>query len=144
MSGAPELQKSKWICSQQASVVFLAVVLLVVLGLSFTPHPEAVLGRLSLYDKAGHFAAYVVLGFLALRAANRRDAVPIVLTFASCAALGGLIEVIQPLVGRRKELGDFLVDLAGAAIGVALYTAVAAVLSRKARGRETAGPARPQ
>ena len=132
MSGAPELQKSKWICSQQASVVFLAVVLLVVLGLSLNPRPEAVLGRLSLYDKAEHFAAYLVLGFLAFRVINRRAVFPVALAIASCAALGGLIEIIQPLVGRNRELADFLVDLAGAAIGVALSAVVAAMLSRRA------------
>jgi VanZ family protein len=134
MSEAPARALSRWICSRQASIVFLLVALLAVLGLSMYPRPEELLGRMSLYDKAGHFAAYCLLGFLALRAAHRMDAVPIVLTFASCAALGGLIEVIQPLVGRRRELGDFLVDLAGAALGVALSAAVAALLSRRAQG----------
>lgn len=142
MSGAPGRASPEWLCSRQASVIFLAVVLLAVLGLSFTPHPESVLGRLSLYDKAGHFAAYIVLGFFTLRAINRRGVFPVVLAIASCAALGGLIEIIQPLVGRNRELADFLVDLGGAAVGAAI-AAVAAVLSRRARGREMTGPARP-
>lgn len=136
MSEAPGRATLKWIYSRQASVVFLVIVLLAVLGLSLTPHPESVLGRLSLYDKAGHFAAYVVLGFLAFRAIDRRGALPLVLAIASCAALGGLIEVIQPLVGRRMELGDFLVDLGGSAIG----PAIAAVVSWMARAKGTAGP----
>ncbi|MBE3064960.1 MAG: VanZ family protein [Candidatus Atribacteria bacterium] len=130
MSCAPERQKPRWICSRQASVVFLAIVLLAVLGLSLTPHPESVLGRLSLYDKAGHFAAYVVLSFFAMRSIGRRGALPLVLAVAACTALGGLIEIIQPLVGRRMELGDFLVDLGGSAIGAVIAAAIAAALSR--------------
>jgi VanZ family protein len=127
MSCAPEGQKPRWICSRQASRVFLAVVLFAVLGLSLNPRPEAVLGRLSLYDKAGHFAAYVVLSFFAMRSISRRGALPLVLAIAACTALGGLIELIQPLVGRRMELGDFLVDLGGSAIGAVIAAAIAAI-----------------
>lgn len=136
MSCAPERKKSRWISSRQASVVFLAIVLLAVLGLSLSPRPEVVLGRLSLYDKAGHFAAYLVLGFLAFRAIDRRGALPLIIVIASCAALGGLIEIVQPFVGRRMELGDFLVDLGGAAIGAV----VAAAVSWTVRGTERSGP----
>jgi VanZ family protein len=143
MSGAPGRASPRWICSRQASVIFLAVVLLAVLGLSLNPHPESVLGRLSLYDKADHFVAYIVLGFFTRRAISRRGIFPVVLAISSCAALGGLIEIIQPLVGRNRELADFLVDLGGSAVGAAIAAAVAAVLSRRARGRETTGPARP-
>jgi VanZ family protein len=127
MSCAPEGQKQRWICSRQASRVFLAVVLLAVIGLSLNPRPEAILGRLSLYDKAGHFAAYVVLSFFAMRSIGRRGALPLVLAVAACTALGGLIELIQPLVGRTMELGDFLVDLGGSAIGAVIAAAIAAI-----------------
>jgi VanZ family protein len=130
MSCAPEGQKQRWICSRQASRVFLAVVLLAVIGLSLNPRPEAILGRLSLYDKAGHFAAYVVLSFFAMRSIGRRGALPLVLAVAACTALGGLIELIQPLVGRTMELGDFLVDLGGSAIGAVIAAAIAVALSR--------------
>jgi len=136
MSSVPGHASPKWICSRQASVVFLAIVLLAVLGLSLNPRPEAILGRLSLYDKAGHFAAYLVLSFFAMRSIGRRGALPLVLAVAACTALGGLIEIIQPLVGRRMELGDFLVDLGGSAIG----PVIAAVLSWMARGKGPAGP----
>jgi VanZ family protein len=124
MSSLPERRKSRWICSRQASIVFLIVVLLAVLGLSLYPRPEALLGRLSVYDKVGHLAAYLALGFLAVRAVDRPGAFALVLTVAFCSALGGLIEIIQPLVGRRRELGDFLVDLGGAAIGAAAAFAI--------------------
>jgi VanZ family protein len=113
----PEYSLWKWIRSRQASVVALVIVLLGVLGLSLNPRPEAVLGSLSLYDRAEHFAAYVVLSFFVMRSIDRRNAIPLLLAIAACAALGGLIEVIQPFVGRRMELLDFLMDLGGAAVG---------------------------
>jgi len=84
---------------------------------------------LSLYDKAGHFAAYIVLGFFTLRAINLRGVLSLALAIAACTVLGGLIEIIQPLVGRNRELADFLVDLAGAAVGAA----IAYCLMRKGR-----------
>ena len=129
MSSRPEHQKPRWICSRQASIVFLVIVLLAVLGLSLNPRPEAVLGRLSLYDKAGHFAAYVVLSFFAMRSIGRRGFLPLVLAIAGCTSLGGLIEIIQPLVGRTMELGDFLVDFGGSALGAMIGIAIAAALS---------------
>jgi len=98
----------------------LVVVLLAIVGLSLTPRPETVLGRLSVFDKLGHLVAYVALGFFACRAMGRPRIFPIVLTVASGAVLGGLLEIVQPLVGRNREFVDFLVDLGGAAIGAAI------------------------
>lgn len=110
----------------------LVVVILAIVGFSLTPRPETVLGRLNAFDKLGHFVAYLALGFFACRAMGRPSIFPIVLTVASGAALGGLIEVVQPLVGRNREFVDFLVDLGGASIGavVASYT-----LRRQGSGR---------
>ena len=109
--------KNRWILSRQASAVFLAAVLLAVLGLSLNPRPETVLGPLTAYDKAGHFAAYTVLAFFALRVFPRRGLRELVLVVGACAALGGAIEIIQPYVGRHKDIFDFLVDLGGALAG---------------------------
>jgi VanZ family protein len=119
----------KWICSRQASLFFLAVMLIAVIALSLTPHPESILGRFSLYDKAEHFAAYVLLSFFATRSIGRRDALSLAVAIAACAAFGGLIEIIQPYVGRSRELADFLVDLGGAAVGAA----IASCMMRKGR-----------
>lgn len=135
MSCTPEHSIRKWIISRQASTVFLALALLAVLGLSLNPRPQSIFGRMNVYDKAGHFAAYIVLGFLAMRAIGRRGALPLAVVVASCAALGGLIEVIQPLVGRNMELGDFFVDLGGSVIGAV----GAALLLRRARRRPGTG-----
>ena len=94
--------------------------LLAIVGLSLTPRPEKVLGRLSAFDKIGHLVAYVALGFFACRAMGRPRLYHIVLTVASGAVLGGLIEVVQPFVGRNREFVDFLVDLGGAAVGAVI------------------------
>lgn len=114
------MKKTSWIFSRRASVVFLVIVLLIVIGLSLNPRPEAVLGPLSVYDKAGHFAAYVVLAFFAFRASDRRGVLALAAVVFACAALGGAIEIIQPSVGRHRDILDFLVDLGGAMTGAGL------------------------
>lgn len=43
------------------------------------------------------------------------------------AGFGGLIEIIQPYVGRECSLDDWLADLAGIALGVACGRVAAAV-----------------
>ncbi len=111
--------------------MLLSVVALAVVGLSLYPHPEKILGRMNLYDKAGHFAAYVVLAFLAVRAAGRGGPLVALAAVAGSAALGGAIEMLQPLVGRHRDIVDFLVDLGGAALGATASTLVLA-LSRRA------------
>ena len=116
-----------WIFSRQASRIVLIIVLLAVIAFSLYPRPESVLGPLSVYDKAEHFAAYAVLAFLALRVFPYRAGPLIALAVLSCAAIGGTIELIQPLVGRHKDLYDFLVDIGGSVAG----TAVSLPLLRK-------------
>lgn len=120
MSSAPPGSRTPWLYSRQASVVMLVVVLLAIVGLSLSPRPERVLGRLSAFDKLGHLVAYIALGFFACRAMGRPRLFHIVLTVASGAVLGGLIEVVQPLVGRNREFVDFVVDLGGAAVGAVI------------------------
>jgi VanZ family protein len=71
-------------------------------------------------DKVFHALAF---GALVLPAALLRpDRLLVVLLFA--IAYGGLIELIQPLVGRSAEWADLLADalgaLAGAGLGLAL------------------------
>jgi VanZ family protein len=120
MRGTPGRELLRWLFSRQASVIFLSCAVLAVLVLSLIPHPEEVLGKLSLFDKADHLAAYVVLSFFAARAIDRRSVPATLLAVSSCAALGGLIEIIQPLVGRNRELADFLVDLCGSMAGAVI------------------------
>ncbi len=82
-------------------------------------------------DKVAHLAAYGMLAFAGFAAANRRGARAALLVIALCTAYGGLIELIQPLVGRSRELVDLAADFGGASLG-----AVAALLAdRRAAAR---------
>jgi hypothetical protein len=126
------------VISRRMSRIFIVILGLLVLALSLIPRPESILGALSAYDKLGHFVAYVALGFFATRAVDRMGPVPFVLTITGCTMFGGIIEIVQPLVGRRMELADFLVDLAGSIAGATLT----ARLMRNARGRKEGMPRR--
>lgn len=80
------------------------------------------------FTTAGHFVAYVALGFLLAAAVGGWTASPrtLVLALALAAGLGGAVELLQgPLPYRDAQLLDFLVDLAGAVLGLALFSAVA-------------------
>lgn len=135
MAGSVRIEK---LLSRRVSRILIVILSLLVLALSLTPQPEQVLGALSAYDKLGHFIAYIAIGFFAMRAVDRRGPLPFVLTIAGCTIFGGIIEIVQPLVGRRMELADFLVDLAGSMVGAAL----AALILRNARDREGSKPRR--
>jgi VanZ family protein len=135
MAGSVRIEK---LLSRRASRILIVVLSLAVLSLSLIPRPETVLGSLSAYDKLGHFIAYVALGFFAMRAVDRRGLLPFALVIAGCTMFGGIIEIVQPLVGRRMELADFLVDLAGSMVGAAL----AILLMRKGQGIEGDKPRR--
>jgi VanZ family protein len=87
-------------------------------------------GRDDAFTTAGHFAAYVLLGFLVGVALTGWEvrAGGLLLGLALAAALGGLIELVQgPLSYRDAQVLDFVVDVAGAAVGLALFSAVASV-----------------
>jgi VanZ family protein len=93
-------------------------------------------GHDDLVTTAGHFAAYVLLGFLlgvALCGWEPRGSA-LVLGLVLAAVLGGAIELVQaPLSYRGAQLSDFVVDVAGAAAGLAAFSAVALV--RRPRSR---------
>jgi VanZ family protein len=93
-------------------------------------------GHDSAFTTAGHFAAYAVLGFVLGVAVSgwTPDARGVLVVLALAAVLGGAIEVIQgPLSYRDAQLADFLVDVAGAAVGLAALSAVAR--GRRSRSR---------
>ena len=95
-------------------------------------------GHDDLATMAGHFVAYALLGFLLGVALGgwrvERDRVLLALCLAF--ALGAVIEVIQmPLPYRDGQVIDLLVNAAGAAAGLAVFSAAApAVRSRSRRG----------
>jgi VanZ family protein len=93
-------------------------------------------GHDSMFTAAAHFAAYAVLGFVLGLAVSgwTPDARGVLVVLALAAVLGGAIEVIQgPLSYRDAQLADFLVDVAGAAVGLAALSAVAR--GRRSRSR---------
>jgi len=87
---------------------------------------------------AGHFAAYLLLGFLLGAALGGLSVewIRMFLTLALAAALGGVIEVAQaPLPYRDAQPLDFFVNIAGAAVGLLLLSAATRVTrSRSHRG----------
>jgi len=91
-------------------------------------------------DKTGHFAAYAVLGTLALRASSRGrwaavTAKTAVVAWAVCLAYGASDELHQRLVpGRTMALDDWIADAAGSATAIVLLGLVA-VLRRRHRRR---------
>ena len=95
-------------------------------------------GRDGLLTSAGHFASYAVLAFvLAVALDDWRLSRRAVLGAAALAvALGVAIELVQaPLPYRDCQLGDALVDAAGAALGLAVFSAVARARAWRPRWR---------
>jgi VanZ family protein len=93
-------------------------------------------GRDALLTTMGHFVAYAVLGFLLAVALAGWEVRGVMLAWAlvSSAALGVAIELIQgPLLYRDAQSVDAVVDIAGAALGLVLFSVVAPVLRRRSR-----------
>ena len=93
-------------------------------------------GHDDLLTTAGHFGAYALLAFLLVVALGGWEARPrdLAVSLALAAALGGAVELVQgPLPYRDLQLADFLVDVAGAALGIILFSAVAR--ARRPRSR---------
>jgi VanZ family protein len=95
-------------------------------------------GRDDLLASAGHFASYTVLAFLLAVALDdwrvSRRAVVGAATLA--VSLGVAIELVQaPLPYRDCQLGDALVNAAGAALGLAAFSVAARARARRPRSR---------
>jgi len=89
-----------------------------------------------LLTSAGHFASYAVLAFvLAVARDDWRVSRHAVLGAAAVAvSLGVAIELVQaPLPYRDCQVGDALVDVAGAALGLVVFSAVARARERRPR-----------
>jgi VanZ family protein len=115
----------------------LGAILILILFLSLLPKPPPVLQRLDLSDKIEHFAAYAILGACAMLSVRRVSPLVLVLTVACCSFYGGIIEIIQPAVGRSMELGDFVVDIGGSALGAGV-TILARLYIIRRRSRKEA------
>ena len=123
----------RWAAGGWAVVIFISGML---------PTADAVKAVSAGYDTVtttvGHFVVYALLGFLLGVALGgwRVDLRRLALGLVLAAVLGGAIELIQgPLPYRDMQLADFLVDVAGAAAGLAVFSAaVRATRSRSRRG----------
>ncbi len=69
-------------------------------------------------DKLVHLAAFAAL--ILPTAWGYPQA--LVVTLPLAIGLGGAIELLQPLVGRGRELADFVMDVAGVGVGLVIGT----------------------
>ena len=67
-------------------------------------------------DKVVHLVAFAALAFPLART-GRIGLLPV---FVGASAFGGLIELIQPSFGRSADMQDWIADIAGVALGIAL------------------------
>ncbi len=72
-------------------------------------------------DKLHHLLGFAALTLPATVLVPRRA----LLILGLAVAYGGLIEIVQPWVGRHRELADWIADAAGAGIGSVLGLAAA-------------------
>ncbi len=102
-----------------------------IVALSLLPVPQPRLSGVHFLDKILHALAYCCLSFLlfASQLPGPRPRLVLVAVLASLA-LGGLIELLQPLVLRDRELGDLAADLGGAVAGALLALALVGLLKR--------------
>jgi VanZ family protein len=93
--------------------LFWPAAALVVWG-ELTPAPPALLS--TLWDKAEHFAAYLVLAVLATLALGlgRRLAWAIL----AILLLGVVLEILQRFTGRDPDIRDVIANTLGAAVGL--------------------------
>lgn len=117
-----------------AILTLAAAVLTAIVILSFLPKTIVVLGKWNL----GHAPAYATLVLCTIFAFSKVKRAPInlVLIGLAISLLGGIIELLQPLVGRSTSLVDFAYNELG--IGVALiFYAIYSRLDRDIGGKRT-------
>ena len=104
-----------FIISRSSDILGICIAIAVVIG-SFSQAPDIPGGEGS--DKVVHLLAYGILAFFALlRRQTRRGALAMIL---AVIALGFMIEVLQPFVGREREIADAMANSAGATVGAML------------------------
>jgi VanZ family protein len=105
---------------RRAGAVLFWPALAVVIWGELTPHPPRLAGPWH-WDKLDHFTAYFGLSLLATLASGLRRR--LVWVFLAVVALGGGLEILQTLVGRDGEWGDFLANDLGALLGLGVAAA---------------------
>jgi len=89
-------------------------------------------GGPAVWDKLLHFTAYFGLAAIATVALGRGKA-PLWAAFA-LAIFGGILEIVQSLVGRDAEWGDEIANVACAGVGLAVAWAGLWVVERLVSG----------
>jgi VanZ family protein len=117
------------------AVALLATAVLAVTIAFLTLSPPTLDLRGSLPDKLYHFTAFAALAFPCALLYAR------ILVWVLPAALlfGGVIELIQPYIGRSGEGADFLADVLGVIFGAALGLTLRAVRAKKKQARAATG-----
>lgn len=117
---------------QRVYLLLLAGWVLVTFVLTSIPEPEIPL-RVRHADKAAHLAAYAVMGFLCARWRREGGAAPwraALFALGFVAIAGAVDEVHQAWIpGRSMDAVDWLADVTGGALGVALSAGSSAVFS---------------
>ena len=93
-------------------------------------------GHETLSTTVAHFVAYTLLGFLLGVAVGgwEADVGHLALGLVLAVALGGMIELVQvPLAYRDAQFVDFMVDSAGAAVGIVVFSVVASAARLRSR-----------
>jgi len=98
-----------------------------------TPHPPEQVSELLGWDKAQHFIAYFGLALMAVLGWSGRRAFAL---FLIIVALGGMLEILQAVVGRDAEWGDMLANTLGAVAGT--LTALALLAAARLVDRKLA------
>ena len=88
---------------------------------------------MELWDKAVHFIAYFGLAGLALLAL--RPGRRAIWATLAIMAMGGVLEIVQGMVGRDASWGDALANSLGAITGCALGWVIVRLMERAAARR---------
>lgn len=113
--------------SRRTALLGIVIVALPALALVFKmpSHPQI----FSVLNNAAHAPVFGALAIAFFRLLRRLPALMrwrrYVAAFVLTIAVGGAIEIVQPLFGRGAELGDWLNDALGAAAGLALVAYMA-------------------
>lgn len=108
------------------TIAVLAAYWIVLAIVAHIPIPQLVY-RAQVSDKWLHFLAYLNLVFLLWFSVRPDSKVSwrgrlVWLIFLVSVIYGGIDELLQPYIGRTKDLDDFLANVAGASAGLVMFT----------------------
>ena len=97
------------------------ILILCLMPRSVEPQPSWLI-QIPHFDKIVHWSLYAILSFLMyLSKQEKQKIVFFIINILFAFVLGGSIELIQPYVGRSKELMDLIADMVGSICGIPIY-----------------------